>query len=477
VDRLPRCCGFYAGAALLALVRGDAASQSPRVPRFARAAASTFGSQVAVAVLSFASVLIVARSLGAEGRGAVALLTTISMLTSNVGLLGVDEANVNFAGTDPSLRRRLATNSVLLAAAAGAVCAAALGVLMWAFPSLGGHQAAWLRWLALVTVPFLILKVYVRYLVGADFRFGVANVSWLLPPFSAVVVNGALAAAGALTAATAFGTWVAGHVVATLLLVFYVHRRAAGFGRPDVALARRMLGFGYRSHVGRLMMAGNFRLDQWFVGAMAGTRELGLYSVAVAWSEALFYLPTALVIAQRPYLVRAERDDAARRAARVFRASAIVTAGMTAALLVLAPTLCTAVFGPGFAGSATQLRLLTLGAVGILALKLLGNALTAQRRPGLATVGATAAFVATVVLDLLLIPRYGGTGAAIASAVAYTVGGVAVAMVFDRFFGASARTLVPRPSEVPALVRSVRRALSRRAARTPRVAGEASPIR
>jgi O-antigen/teichoic acid export membrane protein len=430
-------------------------SQSRRIPAFASAAVSTFGTQLAVAVLSFASVLVVARALGPAGRGEVALLTTISMLSSTVGLLGVDEANVNFAGTDPSLRRRLATNSLLLATGAGGVCVGLLAALMSMFPSLGGHEASWLRWLALVAIPFLILKIYLRFLVGADFRFGMSNVSWLLPPLTAVVVNVTLAALGALSAATAFGTWVGGHVVATLLLVAYVGRRSAGFGRPDLRLARRTLGFGARSHPGRLMMAGNYRLDQWFVGVMAGTRELGLYSVAVAWSEILFYLPTALVIAQRPSLVRAERADASRRAARVFRASAVLTAAMTAVLFVLAPWLCIAFFGGSFAASADQLRLLSLGAFGILALKLLGNAVTAQRRPGLATVGATAAFVATVVLDLLLIPRYGGIGAAAASAIAYTLGGVVIAVVFGRFFGTRSTLLVPRPTELPWLARAV----------------------
>ena len=64
------------------------------------------------------------------------------------------------------------------------------------------------------------------------------------------------------------------------------------------------------------MLLGNYRLDQWFVGAIAGSRELGLYSVAVAWAEALWYLPTALASVQRPDLVRAAaaRPRARRRA-------------------------------------------------------------------------------------------------------------------------------------------------------------------
>ena len=410
--------------------------------------------------MSFAGVLVVARSLGPSGRGDIAFLTTISVLTSNLGLLGIDEANVNFAGVQPALRRSLATNSLLLALLTGGACIGLLVPLIAFFPALGGHETPWLRWLALASIPLLILKVYLKFLIGADYRFTVANAVWLLPPLSSLVVNLTLALAGSLTVATAFTTWVAGHAVATLLLVLYVGLRSAGFGRPDVRLARRALGFGYKSHLGRLMMFGNYRLDQWFVGVMSGSRELGLYSIAVAWSEVLFYLPTALVIAQRPYLVRASGAEAARRTAKVFRASFLLTVCFTAGVVVLARPLCTTVFGSQFGGSVDDLQLLAFGAFGILALKLLGNGLTAQGRPGLATAGATAGFFVTVVLDVALIPAHGGLGAAIASSVAYTISGVAVVAIFLRFFRAPLATLVPRFDDALALIRAVRAPLT-----------------
>ena len=432
----------------------DSAGQPPRrAPRFGSAAIGTFATQLTIAVLSFLNVLIVARVLGPAGRGEVTLLMTISMLTATFGLLGLDEANVNFGGRHPELRRALAGNSLLLSAAVGAACIALLGAAMWAFPAVGGDTSSTLRFLALLAIPMLILKILLKFLLQADFRFAVANACWLLPPLLTFMVNVALAIAGLLSVASAFVAWVAAHGLATALLVGYVALRSDGFGRPDAALARRTLGFGGRSYAGRVMMVGNYRLDQWFVGAIAGSRELGLYSIAVAWTEMLFLLPTALVIAQRPYLVRSSKVDAARRAARVFRGSAVLTLAAAAGVILLAPVLCTTIFGADFGGSVADLRLLATGALGILALRLLGNALTAQGRPGLATAGAAAAFAVTLLLDLLLIPSYGGFGAAIASTAAYTVGGVATGALFWRFFGRSGTSLVPRPAEVPGLLR------------------------
>ena len=73
------------------------------------------------------------------------------------------------------------------------------------------------------------------------------------------------------------------------------------------------------------MMLGNFRLDQWFVGSLAGSRELGLYSVAVAWFDALTFLPTALAMVLRPDMVRAQPHEAAARASVAFRITGLIT--------------------------------------------------------------------------------------------------------------------------------------------------------
>ncbi len=111
--------------------------------------------------------------------------------------------------------------------------------------------------------------------------------------------------------------------------------------------------------------------------------------------------------------------------------------------------LCVTFFGEEFRGSIDDLRMLVPGVLGILALKLLGNALIAQGKPLLETAAIGVAFVLTLVLDLLLVPPYGGLGAAIASTVGYTAGGAAMVILFVRAFGGGISELVPRGRELP----------------------------
>jgi O-antigen/teichoic acid export membrane protein len=440
------------------VVAGDAADLPPRRPSFGFAAALTYGTQLLVAVLSLGNVLVVSWALGPAGRGNVAFLTTVAYLTASMSTLGIEQANANLAGRHADLRASLATNSLVLSVAAGAVAAAVVGALFVLLPDAGADVGNELEVLALASVPLVVLQVALDYLVRAEYGVVHANVAWALQPIANLGINGVLAATDRLTVGRAVAAWVLGQGLTVAVLVWYLLARGAGFGRPDAGLARRVLGFGLKAHAGRVLTLGNYRLDQWILGAVSGARQLGLYSVAVSWAEALFYLPTALTMVQRPDLVRASRDEAAERAERVFRAAILLTIPLTVAILIAAPFLCVVVFPDEFRDSIPQLRVLAFGGFGIVALKLLGNALTAQGRPLLATAGTGVAFAATVVLDVALIPSHGGMGAAVASTVAYTLGGIAIAVLFVRALRTRPAALVPRGGDLGGLLRLARRA-------------------
>jgi O-antigen/teichoic acid export membrane protein len=417
---------------------------------------TTYGAIVGAAALSLVNVMITSRALGPSGRGELAFLTTVAMLSATLATLGIEEANGNLVGSEPASRPALATNSLILALLLGGTAAAFVIALTAAFPGVGGGSTRALLWLAVAAVPVLVLQTSLLFLIRADYAFAVANVAALVGPVLTVTVNATLAAAGRLSAASAFTVWGVAQLLSTALLAWYVARRLAGFGRPDRRLALRALGFGVKAHTGRVMKTGNYRLDQWLLGSMAGPRELGLYSVAVAWSEALFYLPEALGMVMRPDFVRASRTEALRRGALAFRVAVIVTVPLVLLLLVAAPFLCVTVFGEEFRDSIANLRVLAPGAFGILALKLLANALTAQRKPMLANCALAVAFATTIALDIVLIPGHGGLGAAIASTVAYTAGGIAVAVIFVRTLDGRLSDLLPRARDVTRLVASTR---------------------
>ncbi len=413
---------------------------------------TTFGTNIAVAALSFFSVLIVARSLGPTGRGQVAFLTTVAYLTSQISTMGVPQALVNRAAANPRESGALAGASLRFASILGGASAALVFVGMSAFTSLAAGTSVPLQVVALCSVPVLALSAHLQQLALAHYNFRTNNLISLVTPAVTVVVNGALAVAGKLTVGSALGAWVAGQTMATILFAWHTHRNLSGFDRPPKGMARELVSFGARAHPGAVMTLGNYRLDQGILGAIGGAKELGIYSVAVAWAEALFFLPTALMYVLRADLVRASHEGAGENASRTFRLTVIVTAVMGAVMIAVAPLLVTKVFGTRFSGAVPELRVLVLGTFGVIALKLFGTALTARGRPLRETLGVGVAFLLMVVLDLTLIPPYGGMGASIASSIAYSIGGLAVATIFMRSLSVHFSRLVPTVSDVRTLI-------------------------
>jgi O-antigen/teichoic acid export membrane protein len=177
---------------------------------------------------------------------------------------------------------------------------------------------------------------------------------------------------------------------------------------------------------------------------ISGARELGLYSVTIAWAEAFWYFPTALKFVQRPYLVRAAPKEASRHTALAFRLTTLVTVLLGLGVVLAAPILCGTFFGKEFRGSAIQLRLLVIGAFGIVALTVLGNALVERRRPSCRAPRSRWASSAPCSWTFLLIPPYAGIGAPVATAIAYSAAGAVMLFFFTRALGTKATDLATR---------------------------------
>ena len=432
------------------------APAAPAQPQRSRAQNffESFGAWVVGAVVALLGTIVQARILGVSGRGQVVFLTVLMNLTMFVSMFGVHNSHANILGQEPERARNVTTNSVVFALVLSTVIAALAGLILAIIPSKVMQQVGWpLTLFALGGVWILVLQTYLRSLAIAQYQFRIANGSMLVVPVFTLLVNVGLGIAGALTVSLALAAWIVGQAIALVILLVWV-RREIGFGPFDRRLAGRSFSFGAKNHLSTTMQLANFRLDQLFVGGIGGSATLGIYSVAVALAETMFYLPEVASQIQRPDLVRAEKKNAAADAAF----------GLRITLIALAPLLVNGLFGSEFSAATAQLRVLVPGAIGVATVKLLSSALVSQNHPLASSIAIAFSLATTITLDLLLIPAHGGMGAAIASTTAYWVGGLLTAVVFVRIFKISPRLLLPSANDVRALVTPIREKLARRGA-------------
>ncbi|MDP2895577.1 MAG: polysaccharide biosynthesis C-terminal domain-containing protein, partial [bacterium] len=200
-----------------------------------------------------------------------------------------------------------------------------------------------------------------------------------------------------------------------------LRRQGGVFGpRWERPAVRATLGYGLRGHIGNVLQFFNYRLDVFIVNYFLGPAAVGVYGVSVALAELLWYLPNAVGFVIFPKAAATKPEVMNLFTPRVFR----ITLGLTAlggvGLALFAKPLIAFVYSSAFIGAYPAMLALLPGVVLLGSGKVLTNEIAGRGFPHYNSINAGVALVLTVVLDVLLIPRYGIMGAAIASTVSYT---------------------------------------------------------
>jgi len=418
----------------------------------ARDSSRTFATQTVCYVLGFASSVVVARVLGPELKGVIAVTMLAPAMLIFVVQLDLHIALQYLAGKRESEMPALVGNALAMIIASGAVVVLACWAL---YEPLREHllPAAHPEWLfaAILGVPVLVVaEVMMGAAVGLG-RFGRYNVLYSLRsgifPILTIILVWALGmeVGGVVTAFLATG------VLAALAGIVLVGSAWGWRLRLELRLAREMISFAMRTFFGTVLNLINWRVDLLLVGILLDAKLVGVYSIA-AMAQKLLFLPSAIGLAMVPRVTRvdeAERRDMVLRASRCtfWITAAAAVAGAGAAWLLIVP-----VFGGGFAGAIVPFWILLPGVLGVGLTRVLRSYLSAVDRPELASYSSAASLAVNISLSILLIPRLELAGAAIAMTTAHLLYTLLIAVCFMRLSRSGAgEVLVLRRDDLRAM--------------------------
>jgi O-antigen/teichoic acid export membrane protein len=381
---------------------------------------SRLGALIALAIATFA----VARGGGPAAVGVYVLLRVLPSLLGVMLSLGLPGAITYFVAGAHRGDRRIPFTVLSIAFAGGLT-----GAVLWlaASPVVGPKLFAGLPHALLLVASLLVVT---RVLVatakscsqGSDDLPG-ANRVILTEELMFLPMYGILMAAGV----NGYTAVVAGLLLAdaaTLSLAWgRLLRRGffRGAARPSKQLARAITSYGLRAQTGGVISLLNLRLDFILLTLLTGPAVLGVYAVASKFAELVKIPGMSMTYVLYPRFAKAGGLKAPGWARSLVLKAGLATAVLVAPLWMLAGFVIPAVYGAPFEGAVLPAQIILLGLI----LNGVGAVITALLygigRPGLNSLAMGAGLLVTVVLNLLLIPRFHETGAAIASAIAYTV--------------------------------------------------------
>lgn len=370
--------------------------------------------------VSFISSIFVARSLGPEGKGFVVFILMIYSLIASHGHLGVLNAVSYFLRRDPKKR----TEEQIFFSNIIYVVFLTIGytfLLLFLYEKgyiLNEYSQVFI-YLGFIYILFsFFYTLSYHFYVGRD-KVYIVNNFLLLERLAYLIIVLALFFTGRLNVLTYF--------VATVILLVL---RVAGIlwsSRLKIQLKFNkeliidQFKYGKYIYLSALFIFLNYRVDQFMINYFKNKAELGIYSVGVQLAELAFLIPasiTAPLLGNLLNIKTTEKDKRRAKTSITIKYTFYTTTAVCLLGIAMSP-LVTILYGQSFARSAPILIILLIGimftSIGKIAPSFY-HSIGKTKQPLIIAI-----MVATIniSMNLLLIPKFGIVGAAIASTFSY----------------------------------------------------------
>lgn len=420
----------------------------------------TLGSNIVLKfVIGLTIGIVTARALGPEGRGEYNLMVLIITSVTTLLNFGVPASNTFFVA-----RKRLSREQLLKASFVLSICASLVGFTLLYGAYVFGFAHVFFPVeklsppiiISLGIIPVVFFNLFAQAILVGENKIVLNNYITISGQGALAIVMASLYAFGMLTVWLAISLYAMSHLVVFSALMVHVRDSLPALSKSGVSLEEylQLLKFSITVHVGNLAQFFNYRLDAFIVNFFLGAAAVGIYGIATSLGETLWLLSTSMALVLLPTLA-AQQQPSKEIAIKATVATLAVSIVGGAAAVIAGPFFITLLFGKAFGGAILPFLILIPGIVVFCISNVLATYMTGIGRPGFNAGIAFISFVFTIVFDILLIPRYGIAGAAIASGISYTVSSVLTVLAFGKLSGARLNDILPIIFSIGHDIRSV----------------------
>ncbi|MDA8239845.1 MAG: flippase [Nitrospiraceae bacterium] len=207
-----------------------------------------------------------------------------------------------------------------------------------------------------------------------------------------------------------------------LIVVYEANGNSLTSWRASLRSAKALLRDSWPLIFSGIVIMIYLRIDQVMLGQMVGDGEVGIYSAAVRLSEVWYFIPMAVVPSFFPSIVEAKdvSDELFyQRLQKLYNMMALVAYLVAVPVTFLSGWVVDILFGPAYRKAGSMLAVLIWAGLFVNLGVARSSFLTTMNWTRIHLMSVFLGSLINVALNFLLIPYYGGMGAAIASCVAY----------------------------------------------------------
>jgi O-antigen/teichoic acid export membrane protein len=208
-----------------------------------------------------------------------------------------------------------------------------------------------------------------------------------------------------------------------LIYIFYRTGHRLMYWRFNQAMARGILHDSLPLMLSGVAVTIYMDIDQVLIKNMLGNREAGIYAVAVKLSEFWSFIPGIIAGSLFPALVNAKRVSQElfeNRMKKLYFFMFWFASSIAFITTTFAPLIVGILYGNQYLGAILPLQIYVWGQVAISIGFVLSQYLVTENYTRVSAISTVIGAVLNIALNLILIPRYGITGAAIATLISYS---------------------------------------------------------
>lgn len=235
----------------------------------------------------------------------------------------------------------------------------------------------------------------------------------------------------------------------SLTFAYWRQKIGSFFGHFNLGTAKAMLRNAWPLILSGIAVSLYMRIDQIMIKEMLGEREVGLYSAAVRLSEAWYFVPVIIATSLFPAIVNAKKISQElynKRLQRLYTIMIYSAVGVALPVTFMAESIVVTLYGIHYQNAGLVLSIHIWAGIFVGLGVVNGSWFLAENLQIIATRNTLIGAAVNVVLNYILIPVYGVTGAAIATFMSYGVAAYLALLINvktrDRFFAIS-RSFIP----------------------------------
>ena len=394
--------------------------------------------------------IIVARILGPENKGILALAILLPTFLVVLANMGIPQSTAYFLAKKVFDKRIVLGNTILISLVLGGL-SLIIGLVIILFfqdlvlPNVPKSYAL----TALIIVPLSLFYNNLKNIfLGLQkiYAFNFFSItpdilSFVLSLFALIILD--LGVLGLIWAS------IITSIFSVFLITRWLQNELPNLRlRYDKNYLKAVSSYGIQTHLGRVVVFLNYRIDQFLLNAYLNPVSVGFYAISVSIAERLWILSGSASTVLFPRIASGDKKAREEHTPLVSRNILLVTAIAAGFLFLISDWLIPFLYSSAFLPSVRSLQILLIGIVALSPSRVLAGDISGRGHPLANSIVSIFTLIINVALNVLWIPKYGIEGAAWATTISYSLSFVGRLILYRKISKISIWTvLVPQKSD------------------------------